>query len=262
MGKLCAVIAFRGNKWLAPDRHTGLFIGDTFISFYFRRMPELSFTEENYLKAIYYLQQESPNKDVAVNDIAERMNTRPATVTDMLRKLSEKKLIHYEKYKKTFLSKGGVAVAIQIVRKHRLWEVFLHEKLHFSWDEVHEVAEELEHIRSAKLIERLDEFLSFPRFDPHGDPIPNAAGEIKPASNTTLSESEAGKKLKLVAVKDTSTAFLQHLERFGLSIGVNLVVEEFLPFDRSVMVSINNEPPAMLSDKIAANLMVIEVNKK
>src|SRR5690349_7025984 len=112
-------------------------------------MPELSFTEENYLKAIYYLQQESINKDVSVNDIAERMSTRPATVTDMLRKLSEKKLINYEKYKKTQLSKTGNAVALQIIRKHRLWEVFLYGKLKFSWDEVHEVAEELEHIRSS-----------------------------------------------------------------------------------------------------------------
>lgn len=231
-------------------------------SCYFRPMPEFSFTEENYLKAIYYLQQDSPSKDVSVNDIAEKMNTRPATVTDMLRKLSDKKLIHYEKYKKTQLSKTGIAVALQIVRKHRLWEVFLFEKLHFSWDEVHEVAEELEHIRSAKLIERLDEFLDFPRFDPHGDPIPNAAGEVKPASNTTLSQTEAGRKLKLVAVKDTSSAFLQHLERFGLHIGVQLVVEEFLPFDHSVMVSIDKAAPVMLSDKIAANLLVVDTGKK
>lgn len=225
-------------------------------------MPELSFTEENYLKAIYYLQQESINKDVSVNDIAERMSTRPATVTDMLRKLSDKKLINYEKYKKTQLSKTGNAFALQIIRKHRLWEVFLHQKLKFSWDEVHEVAEELEHIRSSKLIERLDEFLGFPMFDPHGDPIPNAAGEIKPASNTTLSESEPGKKLKLVAVKDTSTAFLQHLERFRLHINVVLVVNEFLPFDHSVMVSIDKEPAVMLSDKIAANLLVVDIDKK
>jgi DtxR family Mn-dependent transcriptional regulator len=222
-------------------------------------MADLSFTEENYLKAIYYLQQESDANEVSVNDIAERMNTRPATVTDMLRKLSDKKLILYEKYKKTQLSKTGHATAIQIIRKHRLWEVFLHDKLQFSWDEVHEVAEELEHIRSAKLIERLDEFLEFPRFDPHGDPIPNAAGEMKPASNTSLSESQTGKTLKLVAVKDTSSAFLQHLERFGLHIGVSLSLEEVLPFDHSVMVCIGKEAPVMLSNKIAANLLVVEM---
>lgn len=225
-------------------------------------MPELSFTEENYLKAIYYLQQENNAHEVSVNDIAEKMSTRPATVTDMLRKLSEKKLIHYEKYKKTQLSKTGLATAIQIVRKHRLWEVFLHEKLQFSWDEVHEVAEELEHIRSSKLIERLDAFLEFPRFDPHGDPIPNAAGEVEPASNTTLSESVAGKNLKLVAVKDTSSAFLQHLERFGLHIGVTLSIDEILPFDHSVMVSIAKETPVMLSNKITSNLLVVELPVK
>lgn len=225
-------------------------------------MPELSLTEENYLKAIYYLQQENEANEVSVNDIAERMNTRPATVTDMMRKLSEKKLINYEKYKKTQLSKTGNAAAVQIVRKHRLWEVFLHDKLQFSWDEVHEVAEELEHIRSAKLIERLDEFLEFPRFDPHGDPIPNAAGEVKPASNTTLSETAAGNILKLVAVKDTSSAFLQHLERFGLSIGIVLTVVEVLPFDQSVLVHIGEAEPVMLSNKIATNLLVVEIFKK
>jgi DtxR family Mn-dependent transcriptional regulator len=225
-------------------------------------MPELSFTEENYLKAIYYLQQESDANEVSVNDIAEKMSTRPATVTDMLRKLSDKKLIKYEKYKKTQLSKTGHDCAVQIVRKHRLWEVFLHEKLQFSWDEVHEVAEELEHIRSAKLTERLDEFLGFPRFDPHGDPIPNAAGEVSPASNTTLSESEVGMILKLVAVKDTSSAFLQHLERFGLYIGVSLSIEEVLPFDHSVMVSIGKAVPVMLSNKITTNLLVVETTSK
>jgi DtxR family Mn-dependent transcriptional regulator len=225
-------------------------------------MSELSFTEENYLKAIYYLQQESITKDVSVNDIAEKMSTRPATVTDMLRKLSDKKLIHYEKYKKTKLSKTGTGSALQIIRKHRLWEVFLHEKLKFSWDEVHVVAEELEHIRSAQLIERLDEFLGYPRFDPHGDPIPNAAGEIMPASNTTLSESEPGKKLKLVAVKDTSSSFLQHLERFGLHIGIAISIKEFLPFDKSVMVAIGQNEPVMLSEKIAINLLVVEAAKK
>lgn len=220
-------------------------------------MPDLSFTEENYLKSIYSLQVGGAVPEVSVNEIAERMNTRPATVTDMLRKLSDKKLIHYEKYKKTQLTKLGIKQALQIIRKHRLWEVFLHTKLNFSWDEVHEVAEELEHIRSAKLIEKLDEFLGFPMFDPHGDPIPNAAGEIKPASNMTLAETNTGDLLQLVAVKDTSTAFLQHLERYGLRIGVLIEVKEQLPFDRSVIVKINNGKAATLSEKITMNLLVV-----
>lgn len=224
---------------------------------YFRRMPELSFTEENYLKAIYSLQVQGTVPEVSVNEIAERMNTRPATVTDMLRKLSDKKLIHYEKYKKTQLTRQGAKQALQIIRKHRLWEVFLYTKLNFSWDEVHEVAEELEHIRSSKLIEKLDEFLGYPMFDPHGDPIPNAAGEVKPASNMTLAETKAGDLLQLVAVKDTSTAFLQHLERYGLRIGVLIEIRELLPFDKSVIVKINNGKAATLSEKITLNLLVV-----
>ncbi len=224
-------------------------------------MPDLSFTEENYLKAIYYLQHKNASSDVSVNEIAEKMSTRPATVTDMLRKLSEKELIHYEKYKKTRLSRSGNAFALQIIRKHRLWEVFLHEKLKFSWDEVHEVAEELEHIRSAKLIERLDDFLGFPRVDPHGDPIPSADGALIPVAGKTLSESALGKKLKVVAVKDTSTSFLQHLERFQLNIGVHLVIKEFLPFDKSVIVCIGDKESVMLSEKIAENLLAVEIRK-
>lgn len=224
---------------------------------YFRCMPELSLTEENYLKSIYSLQFQGEVPEVSVNEIAERMSTRPATVTDMLRKLSDKKLINYEKYKKTSLTKQGTKQALQIIRKHRLWEVFLHTKLNFSWDEVHEVAEELEHIRSAKLIEKLDEFLSYPRFDPHGDPIPNALGEVSPASNMTLAESQAGDKLKLVAVKDTSSAFLQHLERYGLHIGVPMEVKELLPFDKSIIVKISNGKSATLSEKITMNLLVV-----
>lgn len=224
---------------------------------YFRIMPELSFTEENYLKTIFYLQQESPAGEVSVNEIAESMNTRPATVTDMLRRLSEKKLVDYEKYRKSRLSPGGRDHALQVIRKHRLWEVFLHDQLQFSWDEVHEVAEELEHIRSPKLIERLDALLNYPRFDPHGDPIPNAAGEIRPASNTALSEMESGSVVRLVAVKDTSTAFLHHLERFGLSIGAFMEVTEKLPFDGSLMIRVNKAKAVMLSQKIAEKLLVV-----
>lgn len=220
-------------------------------------MPGLSFTEENYLKTIYCLQQENPGGGVSVNEIAESMQTRPATVTDMLRKLSDKELVHYEKYKRTRLSAKGKEYALQVIRKHRLWEVFLHDRLQFSWDEVHEVAEELEHIRSPKLIERLDAFLDYPEFDPHGDPIPNAAGEIRPASTTVLSEMESGAQVRLVAVKDTSSAFLHHLERLGLSIGARMKVEEILPFDGSLMIRINNAGAVMLSRKIAEKLLVV-----
>lgn len=241
--------------YLYKKRYIFAYIFDTMS------IPELSFTEENYLKAIYYLQQESESNDVSVNDIAERMNTRPATVTDMMRKLSEKNLINYEKYKRTHLSTQGTKMAVQLIRRHRLWEVFLHSKLQFSWDEVHEVAEELEHIRSSKLIERLDEYLDFPKFDPHGDPIPTADGTIKPASNTTLSDCAVNKRLKLVAVKDTSSAFLQHMERFGLNIGAYLSIVEMLPFDKSMLITVANQKNTiMLSSKITDNLLVVEIN--
>jgi DtxR family transcriptional regulator, Mn-dependent transcriptional regulator len=221
-------------------------------------MQPLTFTEENYLKAIYAIQHNNAVGEVSVNEIAERMQTRPATVTDMLRKLSDKALIHYAKYKKLTLTETGITRALQIIRKHRLWETFLHEKLHFSWDEVHEVAEQLEHIQSHKLIEKLDEFLSFPQYDPHGDPIPDARGILPLSSTLLLHETELNKLFQVVAVKDTSSAFLQQLERLGLQIGIRLVVEERLPFDKSILARIENDQPVMLSEKVAQNIIVRE----
>lgn len=218
---------------------------------------QLSFTEENYLKAIYYLQLQSEENAVAVNDIAHRMQTRPATVTDMLRKLSEKALIDYQKYKKTRLSELGTTCALRVIRNHRLWEVFLHEKLNFSWDEVHEVAEELEHIRSPKLIEKLDEFLGFPRFDPHGDPIPTAAGNMEPASRLSLAEAGLNSRFKLVALKDTSTDFLQFLERFGLTIGAGVQVLERLAYEDSCLVKIERGETVMFPSAVADKLLVV-----
>ena len=221
-------------------------------------MITLSFTEENYLKSIYTLQHRSEAGEVSVNEIAERMHTKPATVTDMLRKLSEKELIHYEKYKKIQLSESGILHALQILRKHRLWETFLHDKLRFSWDEVHEVAEQLEHIHSEQLIERLDEFLGFPTYDPHGDPIPNVAGEIPPSSAQLLKDAPMDVSCKIVAVKDTSPAFLQQLERFGLQIGVTVVVTEHMPFDNSLMIEAAKNS-FLISEKISENILVLLV---
>jgi DtxR family Mn-dependent transcriptional regulator len=220
-------------------------------------MLQLTFTEENYLKAIYGIQHSNASGEVSVNEIAERMQTRPATVTDMLRKLSEKKLIHYEKYKKLQLSDEGSKHALAILRKHRLWETFLHQKLMFSWDEVHEVAEQLEHIQSQKLIESLDEFLGYPEFDPHGDPIPKQNGELPTSTATALSETEAGVLCKVVAVKDTSNAFLQQLERFELKIGSTITVTERLPYDKSIVVKNEKGKSFQLSEKTALNLLVV-----
>ena len=222
-------------------------------------MQHLTFTEENYLKAIYSIQHNNDSGEVSVNEIAERMQTRPATVTDMLRKLSEKTLIHYEKYKKLKLSELGTTEALKIIRKHRLWETFLHDKLNFSWDEVHEVAEQLEHIHSPKLIDRLDEYLSYPKFDPHGDPIPDSKGELPFSSTLLLSKAEVGTEHLIVAVKDTSVSFLQQLERLGLQIGTRLLIMERMPYDNTILVRQDKQSPAMLSEKIAMNLIVSPV---
>ncbi len=220
-------------------------------------MQLLTYTEENYLKAIYSIQHTNNVGEVSVNEIAERMQTRPATVTDMLRKLSDKELIHYEKYKKIQLSSSGSLVALQILRKHRLWESFLHSQLHFSWDEVHEVAEQLEHIQSQKLIDRLDEFLGYPEYDPHGDPIPKHNGDVPKSMAQLLNAKIVGDICKIVAVKDTTTAFLQQLERFKLKIGSRITIKEIMPFDKSMVVSNDNGDVFQLSEKIASNLLVL-----
>lgn len=220
-------------------------------------MQTLTFTEENYVKAVYSIQEKNDSNEVSVNEIAERMQTRPATVTDMLKKLSEKKLIHYEKYKKIHLTKTGIAIALNILRKHRLWETFLFDKLHFSWDEVHEVAEQLEHIRSTKLIERMDEFLGFPEYDPHGDPIPKHNGELPVSKAIPLSEVEESVSCVFVAVNDTSTAFLQQLKRLNLEIGSELTLTERMPYDNSVCVRNKNGDNIQLSEKIATNILVV-----
>lgn len=220
-------------------------------------MHSLTYTEENYLKAIYSIQENNGQGQVSVNEIADKMHTRPATVTDMIKKLSEKALIHYEKYRKIELSEEGKKIALTILRKHRLWETFLSKKLHFSWDEVHEVAEQLEHIQSEKLIDKLDEFLGFPEYDPHGDPIPKHNGEIPEFLSVPLSEAESGESYKFVGVKDTTTAFLQHLQRHGLEMGITLKLTERLPFDNSVDIELEDGSNHHLSEKIAENILVI-----
>jgi DtxR family transcriptional regulator, Mn-dependent transcriptional regulator len=223
-------------------------------------MEQLTFTEENYLKAIYTIQYRKETAEVSVNEIADRMQTKPATVTDMLRKLSEKELIHYEKYKKIQISNKGLGLALQIVRKHRLWETFLFDKLNFTWDEVHEVAEQLEHIQSQKLIDGLDEFLGHPEFDPHGDPIPNARGEMPSTVTIMLSESGLNIPSEIVGVRDTSPPFLQQLQKIGLQIGTLLKVTEKMPYDNSILVQIEGQPDLMLSEKVAMNILIHLIN--
>ncbi len=165
-----------------------------------------SYTEENYLKAIYKLWAEN-QMDVNTNAIADVLHTKPASVTDMMKKLADKKLLHYARYKGVSLTDKGRKVAIQTIRKHRLWEVFLHEKLNFGWDQVHEVAEELEHIQSALLIDKLDEFLGYPTHDPHGDPIPTRDGIFRKEKLQVLGELNKNQEGIMAGIKDHSISF-------------------------------------------------------
>lgn len=211
-------------------------------------------SEENYLKVIYHLSQVSPS-GVSTNAIAEMMVTKASSVTDMVKKLAEKQLIDYQRYQGVKMTELGQKAAKMIIRNHRLWEVFLVEKLKFSWDEVHEVAEELEHIKSEKLILRLDEFLGFPSHDPHGDPIPDRNGHIVKTNKFLLSEATIGQKLICVGVKDSSSEFLQYLDKNKIGIGSEIEILEKEDFDASLTLVLNNQK-IMLSNKIASNLYV------
>lgn len=214
-----------------------------------------SFTEENYLKTIYYLASKQEG-EVSTNALAEMTATKAASVTDMLRKLSEKELIHYKKYQGVRLSEEGERLALQIIRRHRLWEVFLVEKLGFGWEEVHDIAEELEHIHSAALVTRLDAFLGNPQFDPHGDPIPTPAGQMPEMGYRKLADVETGQEVRLMAVLEHSTEFLQHLDRSNLTLGSLVTVREINGFDKSVLVQIGPDRTVFVSHEVAKNLLV------
>ncbi|TCC95564.1 metal-dependent transcriptional regulator [Pedobacter hiemivivus] len=217
----------------------------------------LSYTEENYLKALLMLSFQNEEKpEVGTNDMAAYLGVKPATATDMLKKLKEKELVLYEKYGKILLSDLGRKKATAILRKHRLWETFLYKKLDFSWDEVHEVAEQLEHIQSEKLVNKLEEYLDFPEFDPHGDPIPKANGDIPSIDKTLLSAVTIGEACKVVAVKDTSALFLQYLEKLKITIGTKIKVTEVIDFDGSLNIQIENAATRSVSMKFADSLFV------
>lgn len=211
-------------------------------------------SEENYLKVIYHLSQVSP-KGVNTNAIAGMLETKASSVTDMLKKLSDKDLVSYQKYQGVTLTEKGFLSAKMIVRKHRLWEVFLVDKLQFSWDEVHEIAEELEHIQSMALIDKLDAFLGYPDFDPHGDPIPNRQGEIKKTVKLLLSEAELQREYHCVGVKDSSSEFLKYLDKQKIALGSVFKVIEKETFDDTLTVEINAQEK-IISNKIANNLYV------
>ena len=214
----------------------------------------MTFSEENYLKTIYHLTT-LIDAEVSTNAIAEKMDTKASSVTDMLKKLAEKDLINYKKYQGVSLTENGRLAAKMIVRKHRLWEVFLVEKLDFSWDEVHDVAEQLEHIRSDKLINKLDDFLGNPTEDPHGDPIPDVHGRIVKIEKQLLSELHEGQIGICVGVKDTSSEFLKYLDKQEIALGSKISVISRESFDQSLRIQVG-EKELTISHKIAGNLFV------
>jgi DtxR family Mn-dependent transcriptional regulator len=214
-----------------------------------------SFTEENYLKAIYKLQEQS-SESINTNAIAIVIQTKAASVTDMIKKLSEKKLLNYEKYKGVVLTELGKKVAIETVRKHRLWETFLHNKLNFTWDAVHDIAEQLEHIQSQELIDKLDDFLGFPSHDPHGDPIPGKNGEMKESNFVVLSDLREGELGIISGVVNHSSLFLKHLESNELILGKRILVQVIVAFDNSFQVKIEGKKILQLSNEVARNILV------
>ncbi|PSR11913.1 MAG: iron-dependent repressor [Bacteroidetes bacterium] len=219
-------------------------------------MPELlSQAEENYLKAIYKVSRRD-GTPVSNNAISVEMQTSAASVTDMINRLSQKGLLNYQKRRGVSLTEEGYATATHLVRKHRLWETFLVDKLQFSWDEVHELAEQLEHIQSRELVNRLDEYLGFPRYDPHGDPIPDAEGLMAERQQVALSQLPVGQLAVVVGVKDHTTPFLQYLERTGLLLGVQLRVSERLDYDNSLQLVLDQGTTLLVSQKVGQNLFV------
>ena len=212
-----------------------------------------SFTEENYLKIIYHLAENTNN--VQTNAIAEQMQTKPASVTDMIKKLADKGFVDYIKYQGVTLTDKGKNAAIDIVRKHRLWEVFLVNKLNFKWDEVHDVAEELEHIKSETLIERLDEFLGFPKSDPHGDPIPDKNGRFAKTQFTKLIELKIGDSGTITGVSQHSSAFLKHLEKLGLTLGKQIQINDVTDFDGSVEILVAGKQ-INISREVAKHILI------
>ncbi len=217
-------------------------------------LKNLSHTEENYLKAIFSLSNKSETA-VSTNELAEKIVAKPSSVTDMVQKLAEKKLVDYKKYQGVYLTSNGRKTAVSIIRNHRLWEVFLVEKLDFKWDEVHDFAEQLEHIKSDTLIERLDAFLNFPTHDPHGDPIPDKNGNIAQNLREPLSNINIGSTCTLVGVNDSSSKFLKFLDKSKIKLGSTIKVLHKEEFDNSMHIQVDKNKLS-ISHQITKNLLV------
>jgi DtxR family transcriptional regulator, Mn-dependent transcriptional regulator len=216
-----------------------------------------SYTEENYLKAIYKL-QETNGEMVATSALAEAMQVHSPSVTDMLKKLAGKKLVSYQKSRGFKLTEKGKQVAVGIIRRHRLWEVFLVDKLGFRWDEVHNIAEELEHIQSDVLVDKLDSYLGHPKADPHGDPIPDANGVLPKSRSVLLSSLSAGSHAKFTGVSDHSSSFLNYLDKMGISLGDTIKIHDIEEYDKTYMLELKGKKKVAVSQKVAGSLLVIE----
>lgn len=223
---------------------------------------EFTHTEQNYIKAIFKIQEITSKKTVSTNDIAESLFMQPATVTDMIKRLAEKKIVTYKKYYGVHLTGKGEKIALDIIRKHRLWEVFLVNKLHFKWDEVHDIAEQLEHINSDELIVKLDDFLGNPKFDPHGDAIPDKHGKMNYADSVPLSSITKKQSCVFCGVANHEARFLQYLDSLKLNIGATIHVESINSFDSSYKVKINKKQSEFFSAQIASYILVQPVHGK
>ena len=221
-------------------------------------MQSLSYTEENYLKAIYHLSKQG--EKVSTNALADNMSTTPASVNDMLKRLSQKDLIRHIKYKGASISSSGKQAALKVIRKHRLWEVFLVETLGFKWDEVHEIAEQLEHIKSPLLVARLDEFLDHPTIDPHGDPIPDENGDYNVGPNLQMSELKVGDTGVLTKVGNDDPKLLQYLDKINIRLGSKILVKDIVEFDNSFEIETDGSRGLFLSNQIAALLYISKID--
>ena len=215
----------------------------------------ITLTEENYLKALYRLSLET--EEISVKDIADSLDIKMSTVNSMIKRLAEKKLLRYEKYKAIELTEKGRKMALHILRKHRLTELFLSKVMGLGWEEVHDIAEQIEHIQSDLFFDRIDEMLGHPKFDPHGEPIPDVNGKLPVFKATQLSEGAVNKKYKLTGVLNHETAFLKFLDSVGLSIGSVIVIKDIQDFDRSMSVLLNNKNKTIFSQTVCENLLVV-----
>ncbi len=214
----------------------------------------LSLSEENYLKAVYHL-SDGGNTEVNTNSISQYIQTRAASVTDMIKKLAAKGMVDYEKYHGLTITKEGATEALKIIRRHRLWEVFMVNKLGMDWDEVHDIAEQLEHIKSEMLTERLDQFLEYPKFDPHGDPIPDKKGKMSVYEKLPLLNAEEGTEAMVIAVENSEDTFLKYLNKIGIKIGVRIYVCEKFEYDGSMELKVGDRT-IQISGKTAQNILI------